>query len=1317
MDQGRRGHGVYSRYLHAGSYTYTLTGFDGFLSPRDEFADVVMYIGREMDQVIAEAVAEFEPLPGDLMGMVIRGRDENGYEVEIGITLRPWEELTTERVLEAIINSLNSNQSLELNFTVVVSLLRIREGNLDNVQGGFRQTVKGDVRKFIYAKRGLVQINPESDHVNNNENCFAQFIVIALAQLIKKEELAPIDELKLDGLSYKQLVGPSRQFKHRQEFTERLNALVDCSQPSAALVEELQDRFGVHIVLFKVFPLGEVAFPKQLYRENKPTLYGLLTSDPVNSDQFTHVDVVILVTSLFTKLGSSNRSGIRFCNLCLEPYVAKRGCNLAECAATSYSACHICHKCSFQCQACSSEGCEKLNLVTCNHCHLPCNSEPCLQRHLQCCSELNCKRCELCGRKAHNGLACGHMRCFFCSCTYTYDDRTNHQCFIKREKLKKWNDKWAVFDFECALSETKVHVPYLCTVWFPNGAPEGLELEFHHENVQGDKVFVFWGMAKEGVKEGVNLFYELLVHDSCNNYVFFAHNARAYDAILVKYHMLRYKKLTSSDVKRGLKYLNMKFAELGVEIRDSLSFIPSRLASMSTDFGIAEYAKGHFPHSIISVDFLEQSKTVGYLNPKPPRDAFQNDFTFGSSGVEQKAELDSWLEVFYSNEDLWNVKEEAVRYCISDTLLLGKALQIFQETFREMTGAIERDNPAVFDVLSYVTLPSAMMSFYLSQLLPMDQIGVIDSAAYSLKREAYCGFHSLRHELGDFEVLDDWTAQFENLTVLYRDCYTHGCRMCFKQIYRNDRMNLPFSVCKGLSFKEEQEALLKYPRLRILWKHDINWKTLVPPEDELPLLPRDAYKGGKVEVFKHCYNGEIQMVDYVSQYPTTLLGESVNPFDLEGDSICEWRMPIGTPVRKSELDLDQEGVAKCFVLPPQNCWNPFLSLKIFTSLKNYEIMYGCCRICMQDRIEECTHNAEERSFCGTWTIVELRHAVRNMGYRITKVVDVMEYPSSSTTLFKNFIVPFMTEKILSKKQGLVENDVFTEKGLSIQGYIQQFAGRQVVAADFKDSPARRTVAKLAMNSFTGKWGQSEIQKSSKTFDETQITEARALMTNPNVTLCLAEVVQIDETLLLNIDYEPRFQSARNACRKNDMIVAHITANGRIMLANLETHIGQKNMIYEDTDSGFHGMLATPVYKHGFGFGELELELRQGKNFVSGGKKWYSFQKMDGTNVCKIKGFTVKDSNARQFFAENLRKHVWSFKPFYEERSELPEECDFAKIAVKQVLFKTEMENKLLPQKRTHEMTKKTGFRYLNTKRRCIFTNERDIDTLPYGYKE
>lgn len=1306
-----RGQGVFSRYLHAGTYTHTLDGYDGTLNAGDDVETITNFVGGEIEDAITNARTNLNALPGDLMGLVIRAVDENGYEFNIGVTLRPTDELTTERVLEAITNALNSNQTLDLNFTVVVTLLRSRDGDIANVNGNFRQTIKGDMRKFIYEKRGIVQINPTADQVNNQTDCFCQFIVMGLAYLVKKEEIAEIDALGITKLTYSKLVGHVNQFRTRNELSSRLKTLFDCSIQSFTLLNQIQERFDVHIVLFKSFPLGNVAFPSQSFHQHRPIFYGILSNEHEQDNQFSHVDLVNLPTSIFSKLGASNRVGIRFCNLCLEPYLAKRGCSSESCSTKSSESCVICHKCYFQCQVCCYTACEKVMDVSCRYCHLVCNSEECYTRHLECCVELFTKKCDLCGRKVHKGLPCGTMRCFFCSNAFKYEERLDHKCFLQKEKLKKWNDKWAVFDFECCLSNDSVHVPYLCTVWFPNGAPD--ELVFPHDIVSGEKVFVFWGLANEGEKTGVNLFYELLVHDACNDYVFFAHNSRSYDGVIVKHHMLKYKKMTSIDVKRGLKLLNIKFPEINVEIRDSLSFIPTRLQSMSSDFGIEEFAKGHFPHKIMTVDFLERMALQGFTTEKPPRDAFSADFNYGSSGTVQKRELDTWLDEFYSNDNPWNVKEDAIKYCISDTLLLGKSLAIFQSTFKDMTQTMVGEQ-GDFDCLSYVTLPSSMMSFYLSTLLPDETIGVIDSATFILRREAYHAFFSLKEELGDFEVIDDWTAQFQNCVVLYRDCYSHGCRRCFKQIYRNERLNIPFSTCFALSFKEEQEVCQRYPSVRILWKHDV--KQFIAPEDELPLLPRDAYKGGKVEVYKHCFDGEIQMVDYVSQYPTTLLGTSQNPFDMEGNSTFEWKMPTGVATRKKELDLSREGIAKCCVLPPQNCWNPFLSYKVFTSLKSYEIIYGNCKSCMDSRLEECEHEEKDRVFFGTWTFPELRQAVK-VGYKIIKVVDVLEYETSSCSIFRDFIVPFMIEKILSKKDGLVDDQGnFTEQGRLMKDYISFISGRQVIPEDFKNAPSRRTVAKLAMNSFTGKWGQSEIQTSSKTFTEKDQEECRQLVTNPNLILKSAEVVKIEDTILLNVEYEPRIQSTRSACRKNDIIVAYITAFGRIMLNNLENVIGKDNMIYEDTDSAFLGKISIPRFKCGFGFGDLELELKKGFNFVSGGKKWYSFEKENGTTVCKLKGFTIKQSTSAKFYCESLRKHVWSFKEFYQDKQkEIPQDFE-SKITVKQVLFKTEVVDKLLPRKRTIEMSKSTGFRHLNTKRRCIFTNDRNIDTVPYGYK-
>ena len=75
------------------------------------------------------------------------------------------------------------------------------------------------------------------------------------------------------------------------------------------------------------------------------------------------------------------------------------------------------------------------------------------------------------------------------------------------------------------------------------------------------------------------------------------------------------------------------------------------------------------------------------------------------------------------------MKSDAIEYCISDTLLLGETLKVFREDTMDMTKGMERSDDVDmvdFDPLVHVTLPSAVMKFYLGQMLPTKTIPIID---------------------------------------------------------------------------------------------------------------------------------------------------------------------------------------------------------------------------------------------------------------------------------------------------------------------------------------------------------------------------------------------------------------------------------------------------------------------------------------------------------------------------------------------------------------------------------------------------------------
>jgi hypothetical protein len=196
----------------------------------------------------------------------------------------------------------------------------------------------------------------------------------------------------------------------------------------------------------------------------------------------------------------------------------------------------------------------------------------------------------------------------------------------------------------------------------------------------------------------------------------------------------------------------------------------------------------------------------------------------------------------------------------------------------------------------------------------------------------------------------------------------------------------------------------------------------------------------------------IQMADFVSQYPTVLLGTSIQPIS---KNRREWALPVGTPkiskhVTSFELDVSSLGIAKVLVVPPAQLYGPFLSYRVHRK-GTYEVLFGLCRTCMEKRVlTYCTHTEPQRAFVGTYTLAELRYAMQ-LGYQIKKWIEVWEYPEGSNSLFQNLILPCMVQKIKSKRKGLLNTqNEWTALGRETKEYLEELLGREVTPEEFED---------------------------------------------------------------------------------------------------------------------------------------------------------------------------------------------------------------------------------------------------------------------------
>lgn len=198
---------------------------------------------------------------------------------------------------------------------------------------------------------------------------------------------------------------------------------------------------------------------------------------------------------------------------------------------------------------------------------------------------------------------------------------------------------------------------------------------------------------------------------------------------------------------------------------------------------------------------------------------------------------------------------------------------------------------------------------------------------------------------------------------------------------------------------EFDEALKQDPTLKAFVKEYSKFYRAAP------LNPRNTFKGGKTETFKHHVvvdheKGEkIKYLDFTSLYPSINAG-------VHGEEY-----PLGHPQIFLSKDIKEEfgepeeairnglifGLVKCEVYPPHRLMHPVLGVSM-----NSKLMFSLCRKCAEDQSEvNCTHTDAMRKFTGEWVSIELREALR-LGYRLGKVFEVWNWPESqrSKTLFK-----------------------------------------------------------------------------------------------------------------------------------------------------------------------------------------------------------------------------------------------------------------------------------------------------------------------------
>ncbi|XP_077270142.1 uncharacterized protein LOC143901589 [Temnothorax americanus] len=309
-----------------------------------------------------------------------------------------------------------------------------------------------------------------------------------------------------------------------------------------------------------------------------------------------------------------------------------------------------------------------------------------------------------------------------------------------------------------------------------------------------------------------------------------------------------------------------------------------------------------------------------------------------------------------------------------------------------------------------------------------------------------------------------------------------------------------------------------------------------------------------------------------------------------------------------ECDFDR--LIRCRVLPPRDLFHPVLPYRV-----RGKLLFALCRSCCKTFSQAaCTHdNLADREFEGTWVSVNLRKAVEKR-YRVTNVSKIWQYKiarydpvTRQGGLFAEYINTFL--KLKQEASGW-PSDCYDDEAK--ERYLREYAETEGVVLD-KDNivrnPGLRSVAKLCLNSFWGKFGQrtnlpqTEVVKSCLRF--------MTLLTSPE-----HEIIDIlpvnDEEIYAS--WRLREEAVVASPLTNVVIAAYTTAQARLKLYDCLEALDRR-VLYYDTDSCIYVSTGDPnEYEPRTGnfLGDMTDELESYGNgsyiekFVSGGPKFYAY---------------------------------------------------------------------------------------------------------------
>ena len=397
---------------------------------------------------------------------------------------------------------------------------------------------------------------------------------------------------------------------------------------------------------------------------------------------------------------------------------------------------------------------------------------------------------------------------------------------------------------------------------------------------------------------------------------------------------------------------------------------------------------------------------------------------------------------------------------------------------------------------------------------------------------------------------------------------------------------------------------------------------------------------------------------------------------------------------------------KAKFIPPKKLIHPVLPIRCNGKLK-FPLCYKCA---LEEKDADCQCSVSDRAFIHTYCTPEIEVAL-NMGYIIGQIYEVLHWPNTETHdkvnkqggLFTEYINTFL--KLKQQASGFPSH-VKSEQDKD--AYVQKYLEHEGILLDkhlIEKNPGLRSLSKLALNSFYGKFGQRTNMKRTKFINDVGLLYN--ILTDPSKVLTDFHVMNEN---IMELEFKNSEDFNPLNCKTNVLIAAFCTSWARIKLWGIMNKLGDR-VLYHDTDSIIFSVKPTDKYIPPLGeyLGELTNELSCKEvgcigctvghwitEFISCGPKNYTFRLNTGEITCKVRGFSLNYRNSQIINFQSMKEALYAWKNGENDKL----------ITVKTEIHRLKHKDPIVY---SRQVQKQYGVVY--DKRRVL----NDFTTVPYGF--